>query len=201
MSRLLGLAQVPVFVEKGDAKVTTEFGKDIPDYPTKGKTGDHWGLDIVRCSDGSSSELANICAIADGIIYAQRKWVQGFNREYSAGNCVYIQHEDGTVTKYYHLAYGTMPDWIKDNAVVHKGDVLGKMGNTGYSYGAHLHFQVEFPKGTPVNPEPYLKGEKIINGGDKYEVVIGEFDTKGEAVDYAVALQTLGTDCTVRKKE
>ena len=73
MSRLLGLAQVPVFVEKGDAKVTTEFGKDIPDYPTKGKTGDHWGLDIVRCSDGSSSELANICAIADSLDEARSK--------------------------------------------------------------------------------------------------------------------------------
>lgn len=212
MSRLLGLKQVPVFVETGDAKVTTEFGENIPDYPTTGKTGNHYGLDIVRCSDGSSSELATICAIADGIIYAQRTRITGFSKEYGQGNCVYILHDDGlTITKYYHLKYGSMPDFIADNVRVKKGQVLGTMGNTGYSYGAHLHFQVEklnaVPEkitpsisGTPVDPEPYLKGEKIIDHEALYSVVIGEFETKAEAEEIQAALKVLGTDSIIKTK-
>lgn len=211
MSRLLGLKQVPVFVETGDAKVTTEFGKNIPDYPTTGKTGDHWGLDIVRCSDGSSSELATICAIADGIIYAQRKYVKDGAKSPSGGNCVYIRHKDGTLTKYLHLKGGSVPDFVEDNAPVKKGQVIGYMGNTGYSFGAHLHFQVEklddnsVPttpslKGTPVDPEPYLKGEKVIDHEALYTVQIGEFTTKDEAEEIQAALKVLGTDSIIKTK-
>lgn len=200
MSRLLGLSQVPVFEEKGDAKVTTEFGRNIPDYPTPGKTGNHWGLDIVRCSDGSSSELATIVAIADGVIYAQRKWVKGFNSDYSAGNCVYIRHENGMVSKYFHLKYGTMPDWIKDDMEVHKGDVLGYMGATGVAYGAHLHFQVEDENGTPVDPEPYLLGEKTFDKVPEYYVKLGVFKDITEAKAVQSALKVLGTDSTIEEK-
>ena len=211
MARLLGLKQVPVFVEEGDAKVTTEFGKNMSDYPTPGKTGDHNGLDIVRCTDGKSSTTAMICAIADGIITAQRTYVKGYSEKYSGGNCVYIRHAGGKMTKYLHLAYGTMPDWIKDGAEVHKGDVLGKMGNTGYSFGAHLHFQVEdidpdapiTPKlsGTPIDPEPYLTGEKVIEGEKEYAVKIGTFATRYGAEVIQAALYTLGTDSEIIELE
>lgn len=201
MSRLLGLKQVPVFVETGDAKVTTEFGKNIPDYPTAGKTGNHYGLDLVRCSDGKSSELATVCAIADGVIYAQRKWVKGFDKNISAGNCVYIRHKNGMISKYMHFKYDTVPDWVKDDAPVKKGQVIGYMGSTGYSYGAHLHFQVEDKNGNPVDPEPYLKGEKLIDEDEKiYTVEIGAFEKKAEAEKIQAALKVLGTDSVIKTK-
>lgn len=211
MARLLGLKQVPVFVEEGDAKVTTEFGENIPDYPTTGKTGNHYGLDIVRCTDGKSSELATICALADGVIYAQRKYVKDGVKSPSGGNCVYIRHADGTLTKYLHFKYGSVPEWVKDNAEVHKGDVIGYMGNTGYSFGAHLHFQVEILEdntvpttpsisGKPVDPEPYLTGEKVIDNGKSYVVEIGDFETYGEAEIIQAALSILGTDSRIVKK-
>ena len=209
MSRLLGLKKVPVFAETGDAKITTDYGKNIPDYPTTGKTGDHWGLDLVRCTDGETSELATICAIADGVVFAQRKWVEGFNRDASAGNCVYILHDDGlTITKYFHLKYGSVPERIEDNVRVKKGEVLGYMGATGYAYGAHLHFQVEKLKeppkeitwnisGATVDPEPYLTGDIVIGGEKEYAVQIGTFGNKKDAEDVAAALKTLGTDSAV----
>lgn len=211
MARLLGLKQVPVFVEAGDAKVTTEFGENIPDYPTTGKTGNHYGLDIVRCTDGKTSELATVCALADGIIYAQRKYVKDGVKSPSGGNCVYIRHADGTLTKYMHFKYGSVPDWVKDNAEVHKGDIIGYMGNTGYSFGAHLHFQVEILEdktvpttpsisGKPVDPEPYLKGEKIIEGEKVYTVEIGEFTDRTEAELMQAALSILGTDSRIIEK-
>lgn len=198
MSRLLGLKQVPVFVESGDAKVTTEYGKNIPDYPTKGKTGDHWGLDIVRCSDGKSSELATVCAIADGVIYAQRKWVKGFDKSASAGNCVYIRHNSGMITKYMHFKYGSVPDWVADDVEVKKGQVIGYMGATGLAYGAHLHFQVEDKNGNPVDPEPYLKGEKTVDKTERnYNVVIGTYTELSEAQKMREALHILGTDSRI----
>ena len=219
MARLLGLKQVPVFIEVGDAKVTTEFGPNQPDYPTPGKTGDHWGLDIVRCTDGESSSLATVCAIASGTVIAQRKWVKSYDdngkKIYSPGegNCVYILHDDGkTITRYYHFKYGSVPDYIKDNARVEKGDKLGYMGNTGYSYGAHLHFQVEkldkVPtpeeitpslKGTPTDPEPYLMGDIVINKDPEYCVKIGTFKFREDAEAVQRALGVLGTDSVVEE--
>lgn len=195
MSEIYKVGQCPVFKESGDIKVTTPYGADIPDYPVNGKSGDHWGNDIVRCIDGKNSTTATITAIADGVIYAQRKWVEGFNQSVSAGNCVYIRHDDGTVTKYLHLKHGTMPDWIADNVPVKKGDVLGYMGSTGYSYGAHLHFQVEV-NGKPVDPLPYLLGDKTI--GAKYGVKLSEkYDTEAEAQKVADALNTLGVKAEI----
>jgi murein DD-endopeptidase MepM/ murein hydrolase activator NlpD len=218
MTRLLGLEQVPVFCVPGDAKITTEFGPNIPDYPTPGKSADHWGLDMVLCTDGSNSKTCNICAIAAGTVIAQRKWVKVYDEKGkkiyspSEGNCVYILHDDKkTITRYYNFAYGSVPDKIVDGARVEAGELLGKMGNTGYSFGAHLHFQVELLdevttvidktlKGTPVDPEPYLLGEKIIGKEDEYFVVLGIFDTEKEARKYQEALKILGTDSYIEKK-
>ncbi|MBQ3871038.1 MAG: M23 family metallopeptidase [Clostridia bacterium] len=164
MARLLGLSKVPVFAEEGDAKITGEFGESIKDYPMEGQTGRHTALDLVRCTDGRTSEPATITAMADGVIIAQRKWVKGFRAESAtAGNCVHIRHNNGMVSKYFHLEYGSMPDWIKDGAPVKKNDVLGYMGATGYAFGVHLHFQVEDENGVCVDPEPYLLGIKSFD--------------------------------------
>lgn len=200
MGRALGLDQCPVFVEKGDAYVTTEFGKDIPNYPTTGKTGDHWGLDIVRRVNNSNT-TATVCALADGIIYAQRKYVKDGEKTPSGGNCVYIRHSNGKVTKYLHFKQDSVPSWVKDNVPVKKGQTIGYMGNTGNSYGAHLHFQVEDKDGNPIDPEPYLTGKKIIDKDeDLYEVHIGEFKTEAAAKSIQSALKVLGTQSTIVKK-
>ena len=204
MSRLLNLTQCPVFKETGDAKVTTDYGKDITDYPTEGKTGDHWGLDIVRSTGDNNSKTATIVAIESGTVYAQRKYVKDGEKSPSEGNCVYILHDDGvTITKYYHLKEGTVPDKIADNVRVEKGEVLGYMGNTGYSFGAHLHFQVEkldkkpekiTPKlkGKTVDPEPYLTGEVKINPNEGKYGVLMVYDNETDAREVALALKVLG---------
>ena len=184
MARLLGLSKVPVFAEEGDAKITTEFGETITDYPVEGQIGRHMALDMVRCTDGKTSVPATITAIADGVITAQRKWVKGFtSTKATAGNCVYIKHKNGMTSKYYHLEYGSMPDWICDGAEVKKNDVLGYMGATGYAFGVHLHFQVEDQNGVCVDPEPYLLG-------------LRSFDPEPPApeVKYRLALRCVFTD-------
>lgn len=70
---------------------------------------------------------------------------------FSAGNWVVINHGNGFVTKYmHHSALAVSP-----GEQVARGQLIGYVGNTGNSFGAHLHFQVEL-NGVPVNPLGYL---------------------------------------------
>ena len=59
---------------------------------------------------------------------------------------------------------------MRVGAAVKAGDVLGHMGNTGDSYGAHLHFQLE-QNGKPIDGTPYLKGVKVIGGATAEEYI------------------------------
>ena len=69
----------------------------------------------------------------------------------SAGNWVVISHGNGLVTKYMHHS----SICVSAGQRVEKGQQIGYVGSTGYSTGAHLHFQVEL-NGTPVNPNNYM---------------------------------------------
>lgn len=153
-----GLKQSPVFKESGDIYQTSPFGRRT----INGKTKDHKGVDIVR--DIGYRTTATIVSIADGKVIAVKNTVKGVDHKSNlAGNYVTIDHGGGIVTKYYHLKYGSIPANIRVGVTVKKGTVIGVMGNTGDSYGAHLHFQIE-QNGVPVDGAPYLKGTKVIGG-------------------------------------
>lgn len=91
----------------------------------------HRGIDVIGTSD--------ILAAADGEVV-----------ESCAGSCsgsygqyVILQHENGLYTLYAHMsqvfvAYGEKVTRANQTS----GTVLGIMGNTGYSFGTHLHFEV-----------------------------------------------------------
>ena len=69
----------------------------------------------------------------------------------SAGNWVVINHGNGLVTKYMHHSALA----VSAGQYVQKGQQIGYVGNTGNSFGAHLHFQVEL-NNVAVNPQNYL---------------------------------------------
>lgn len=71
----------------------------------------------------------------------------------TAGNWVVIQQDDGTIAKYMHMQ--NTPN-VRAGQTVSAGQLLGKVGNTGRSFGAHLHLQIE-RGGTAIDPIPYLK--------------------------------------------
>ncbi|MBA2504380.1 MAG: peptidoglycan DD-metalloendopeptidase family protein [Thermoleophilaceae bacterium] len=67
------------------------------------------------------------------------------------GNYTCIQHTSSMSTCYAHQSrYGT-----SQGSSVSQGEVMGYVGNTGNSFGAHLHFEVRI-NGNPVDPMGYL---------------------------------------------
>jgi murein DD-endopeptidase MepM/ murein hydrolase activator NlpD len=72
-------------------------------------------------------------------------WTGGY------GNYTCISHSSSLSTCYGHQSrFGTSA-----GASVSKGQVIGYVGNTGHSFGAHLHFEVRV-NGNPVDPMGYL---------------------------------------------
>lgn len=71
--------------------------------------------------------------------------VGGWN--YGYGNRVVVDHGNGYKTTYSHLTSAS----VYAGQTVGRGEQLGIMGNTGRSYGAHLHFEVEY-FGKLINP-------------------------------------------------
>lgn len=63
---------------------------------------------------------------------------------YNEANFITIEHSDGTLGKYNHLAYKGVK--VKVGQIVKRGEFLGFSGNTGYTNGPHLHFIVFKPK-------------------------------------------------------
>jgi len=55
-------------------------------------------------------------------------------------NYVKIKHEDGTIGNYVHLDHNGVR--VKLGDLVRAGDVIARSGDTGYSTGPHLHFEV-----------------------------------------------------------
>lgn len=70
----------------------------------------------------------------------------------SYGNYIKIQHPNGYCTLYAHLASVS----VKVGQTVKQRQKIGTMGNTGNSYGTHLHFEVRDEKNQKKNPTQYL---------------------------------------------
>lgn len=113
----------------------------------------HEGIDFVPGNG------APIQAIADGVV--RKATEQGG----AYGVTVYIDHViDGKVitSHYSHMQYGSLQ--VKDGDKVTVGTVIGKTGNTGRSYGAHLHFEL-IVNGSTIDPMPWLRANA---GRDSY---------------------------------
>lgn len=95
----------------------------------------HYGLDLAQPTGEP------IYAAFDGVVRISK-----FNRSY--GNLVIIHHANGLETYYAHMSkrHVTVGQQVKS------GDVIGLCGNTGRSFGSHLHFEIRYI-GNAINPE------------------------------------------------
>lgn len=128
-------------IEGGLCEVTQEY-----------KAGVHNGIDIV----GPGYTLAWETAHSDGTVVATRTDCNWFESG-SYGNYVKIKHDNGYYTLYGHIAYNTVKVKVGDK--VKRGQVIGYLGNTGESYGAHLHFEVRDKNDVRINPTQYVDAD------------------------------------------
>lgn len=126
----------------------------------------HMGIDIAV---GEKIGTVPVLAAGDGYVHRIRVSHTGF------GKVLYVRHPDGLITVYGHLShfasrgeeivstlqaaqrrfevekYLSPGEWQ-----VKTGDTLGWAGNSGYSFGPHLHFEVRTLRDEPLPPLRYL---------------------------------------------
>ncbi len=120
-----------------EGRVTSSFGER--EDPFNGEGAFHQGIDI------SAPVGTPVHAPASGIILSA-----GFGNGY--GREVVIDHGHGVHTVYGHLSgFSVVP-----GQQVTRGDVIGYVGDSGRSTGAHLHYEVRL-NDQPVNPHKYLR--------------------------------------------
>jgi murein DD-endopeptidase MepM/ murein hydrolase activator NlpD len=112
-------------------------------YDLKSSYGERWGkmhtgVDLV------APEGTPYVAIHAGTV-TKAGWFGGY------GYAVIVQHPDGSEAIYGHSSVLS----VREGQQVKAGDQLGLVGNTGHSYGAHLHLEIHV-KGEPIDPKPWL---------------------------------------------
>ncbi|MBU1473158.1 M23 family metallopeptidase [Patescibacteria group bacterium] len=125
----------PVFAG-GSGQLLWPAGGIITQYPV----WYHMALDIAN------SAAPGIAAAESGVVSSVQYMQWGY------GHHAMIDHGGGLVTLYAHLS----EIYVKSGDKAARGQIIGKMGSTGRSTGAHLHFEVR-KNGVIVNPLPFLK--------------------------------------------
>jgi murein DD-endopeptidase MepM/ murein hydrolase activator NlpD len=145
--------QITALLKKVAGSGTVPHGKGVLAWPVNGEVTSgfgyrmhpifhvrkmHTGVDI---SAGMGTPIK--AAAAGTVIFAG--WRGGY------GQAVIISHGNGLATLYAHQSklLVSVGDKVK------RGEVIGKVGSTGYSTGPHLHFEVRV-NGNPVDPMGYL---------------------------------------------
>lgn len=106
-------------------------------------SGNHSGIDLAR---NGGAEGQKIIAAHSGKISTQTT---------SDGYGILTRVTNGNMTTYY-AHQSKRENGIKDGITVKAGQVIGYVGNTGNSTGAHLHFEVRINNQTQ-NPLPYIR--------------------------------------------
>ena len=159
-------------------------------------SGWHAGVDIV----GTGMTCDYIIAHSAGTVV----WVQNYNKndtsargDLSYGNAVKIKHSNGWYTLYAHMS----KIMVKNGQTVKEGQVIGYMGNTGHSFGAHLHFEVRKGAGysTTTNPKPYLNDDLSLSAGTEATIAkkgyLSKGDTGADVKDMQNKLISCGFSC------
>lgn len=129
--------------------------KDKTNQITQKYGNGHTGIDIV-----GKEGWPDIIAHSDGVVVEA---VDGRDRDLNAkgvdsyGNYVKILHPNGMYTLYAHLKKGSVK--VKKGDNVTKAKLLGTEGNSGVTYGPHIHFEVRNKDNYVIDPTPYIDAD------------------------------------------
>lgn len=117
--------------------LSSEFGPRRAPMDGRGD-GYHTGVDLA------SWVGRPVWAPANGVVVET-----GHDRLY--GQFVVLKHQFGYKTRLAHLRSRS----VEQGQPVRRGQVVGQVGSTGHSTGAHLHYEILI-NDRPVDPQPYL---------------------------------------------
>jgi murein DD-endopeptidase MepM/ murein hydrolase activator NlpD len=142
--------QLPLYMPLSDVvRMTSGYG--IRRDPFRHTIAMHAGVDF------KSGINSPVYATADGKVN-----VAGWEGAY--GRMVEIIHDNGVATRYAHLSAITVAVGDK----VRRGDMVGKLGNTGRSTGPHLHYETRV-KGRAVDPVRFWQTSNAVQELSKKE--------------------------------
>ncbi|WP_344818300.1 M23 family metallopeptidase [Microbacterium soli] len=130
--------------------------------PSSGRITSYYGRRNVQCSnsycasrDHGGIDIANGCGVPIYAAHSGTVDYVGYNGGY--GNYTRIQHGGGIATGYGHQARFA----VRWGQYVSAGQVIGYAGNTGNSFGCHLHFEV-YVNGGRIDPYPFMVARGAI---------------------------------------
>lgn len=135
-----------------DSETGAAYAWPVPEHfeVTQRYSAEHSAWDIGAAAG------TPVVAADDGTVTITQTWngivTKGDSNSY--GNMVQVTHADGTVTLYAHLSEIN----IRQGDTVVRGQQIGRVGETGYADGAHLHFEVITATGK-VDPADYLTND------------------------------------------
>lgn len=131
-------------LKTGNNQITCTYATHV----ANANAGNAWarGIDVVK----QPSQIDTIIAHSDGTVIKTVDYLGSTNGVADRdgmgyGNYVMIKHSNNYVTVYAHLQSVS----VKEGMNVTKGTSIGVMGNTGRSFGAHLHYEVRKYSSTP----------------------------------------------------
>ena len=122
----------------------------------------HYGLDLAQPTGEP------IYAAFDGVVRISKR-----NKSY--GNLVIIHHANGLETYYAHMSKRE----VVAGQHVKSGELIGLCGNTGRSFGSHLHFEIRY-MGNAMNPEDVLDCSTHSLVSNQLELTSASFRKKGK---------------------
>ena len=129
-------------------KISSHFGaRDIKNHPKASKN--HGGIDFAAPIG------TPVYAPSDGVVGLLR----ASEAKVGSGNFIRLNHSYGFSSSYSHLSKFN----VKQDQLIRRGDLLGWTGNTGYTTGPHLHYEIVFnnKKINPINFINYRPGDDI----------------------------------------
>jgi hypothetical protein len=154
----------------------------------------HTGNDLFLSQLFSAMDRGlGIFAVADGTVIAVQDGY--FDREVTLTsmnwNAVILDHGNGFLAAYGHMATNTVA--VKEGDHVTAGQLLGLVGSSGYTNGAHLHFEIHHnnrvvetrlaPDVYWAAPDPYmgdLPTTTLVSGITNYTVALGGGQTPSD---------------------
>lgn len=139
---------------EGTYTITSPFTMRIS--PVSGQLLAHEGIDMAAPLD------TPITAVYGGV-------VEEVAENSRSGAYVQIKHtkSDGTVFHSAYLHQYMNKIKVKVGDTVTAGQVIGAVGNNGWSTGPHLHFEIHDSSDTPVDPDAWMQTNKAVYLGQE----------------------------------